>query len=37
MKKLGLTTNPISKRVNGINELLEFINEWTEKRDELPY
>jgi DNA ligase (NAD+) len=37
MKELGLTTNPISKRVNGINELLEFINEWTEKRDELPY
>lgn len=37
MKNLGLNTNPISKRVNGIGELLEFINEWTEKRDTLPY
>ena len=37
MKELGFVTNPNNKRVNNLNELLEYINYWTEKRDTLPY
>jgi len=37
MKKLGFKTNSNNKRVNGINELLEYINYWTENRNNLPY
>ena len=38
MKNLGLNVNiKANRRVNGLHELLDFINEWTEKRDTLPY
>jgi len=37
LKKLGLNTNPHSKRVNNIDELLEYIDYWTKNRDTLPY
>ncbi len=37
MKKLGFKTNPNNQKVNGINELLEYINYWTENRNNLPY
>lgn len=37
MKELGCNVSPNNRRVNGIGELLDFINEWTEKRDSLPY
>ena len=37
MKKLGFNVNPNIKLVNNINELLEYINYWTENRDSLPY
>ncbi|MEG0909739.1 MAG: NAD-dependent DNA ligase LigA [Bacilli bacterium] len=37
MKKLGLSTNPNNTKLNGIQELLEFISKWTENRESLPY
>lgn len=37
MKKLGFNVNPNIKLVNNIDELLEYINYWTENRDSLPY
>lgn len=37
MKSLGFTINPNTQKVNGIDELLEYINYWTENRDSLPY
>lgn len=37
MKKLGFKTNPNNKRVNGLNELLDYINYWTKSRNDLPY
>ena len=37
MKKLGCNVSSVNRRVHGIKELLEFINEWTEKRNDLPY
>lgn len=37
MKKLGFNVNSNIRKVNGIEELLLFIEEWTEKRDTLPY
>ena len=37
MKELGFTTNPNSKKVNNIKELLEYVKNWTEKRESLPY
>ena len=37
IKKLGFVVNPNIRIVNNIDELLEYINEWTLKRDELPY
>ena len=37
MKELGFVTNPNNKKVNSINELLEYIDYWTENRESLPY
>lgn len=37
MKKLGLNVSPNNKVVNGINELLEYIDYWTINRNTLPY
>lgn len=38
MKELGFTTNyKINKLVNSPEEILSFIEEWTQKRDSLPY
>lgn len=37
IKKLGFIVNPNIKRVNNINELLDYIKYWTEHRSELPY
>jgi len=37
MKQLGLKTNPESKLVHGVNGILEFIKEYTEKRPTLSY
>lgn len=37
MKDLGFKVNPASKLVGGIDGILEYIKEYTEKRDTLPY
>jgi DNA ligase (NAD+) len=37
LKKLGFTTNPNNKKVDNIEGALEYINEWTKKREELDY
>lgn len=37
IKQLGLKINPNIKKVNNINEVIDYINYWTEHRDELPY
>lgn len=37
MKKLGFVVNPNITKVSNLNNLLEFISEWTFKRDKLPY
>ena len=37
IKKLGFVVNPNIRIVNNIDELLVYVNEWTEKRDSLPY
>lgn len=37
MKKLGFTINPNIKKVNNIDEVLEYIDYWTDKRDSLSY
>lgn len=38
MKELGFTTNyEVNKLVSNIDDVLIFINEWTEKRESLPY
>ena len=37
MKDLGFKVNPASKLVGGIDGILEYIKEYTEKRDKLPY
>ena len=37
MKELGFKVNPNNKLVNNVDELLEFIKEKGEKRDDLPY
>ena len=37
MKDLGFKVNPNNKLVNSIDELLEYIEDKTEKRDSLPY
>lgn len=37
MKKLGFCTNPNIALVHNLQELLSYIAEWTQKRDELAY
>ena len=37
MKKLGFTINPNIKKVNNIDEVLDYIDYWTDKRDSLSY
>lgn len=37
MRNLGFSTNPNIRLVNNLEELLEFIRYWTEKRETLPY
>ena len=38
MKELGFTTNyDVNRLVKNIDEVLEYIKEWTEKRSSLPY
>lgn len=37
MKKLGFVVNPNIRLCKNIDEVLSFIQEWTEKRDTLPY
>ncbi len=37
MKELGFITNPNNKKINGIKELLSYIDYWTENRPSLPY
>ncbi len=37
MKKLGFVVNPNIRLVDGINELMDYVENWTEKRDSLPY
>lgn len=37
LKSWGLTVNPNIKKVNTLEEILEYINYWTVHREELPY
>ena len=37
MKDLGFKVNPNNRLVKNIDEVIDFINEYTEKRDSLPY
>ena len=37
LKELGFIVNPNIKLVHNISEILDYIEEWTERRDELPY
>ena len=37
MKSLGFKVNPNNRLVKSIDEVIDFINEYTEKRDNLPY
>ena len=37
MKELGFKVNPNNKIVNNVEELLDYINEKSKKRDDLPY
>ncbi|MBP3461848.1 MAG: NAD-dependent DNA ligase LigA [Bacilli bacterium] len=37
MKKLGFVVNSNIKKANSITEVVDYINEWTEKRESLPY
>lgn len=37
MKNLGFIVNPNIKVCNNIDEVISYINEWTQKRSELPY
>lgn len=37
MKELGFKVNPANRLVKNIDEVIDFINEYTEKRDSLPY
>ncbi len=37
LKKLGLKTNPYSKKVNNIDEVIKYVNYLSKNRDELPY
>ncbi len=35
--KLGFRTNPLNRKIDTIDEAVAFVNEWTEKRHDLPY
>lgn len=37
LKELGFIVNPNIKLVHNISEILDYIEEWTVRRDELPY
>lgn len=37
LKQLGFTVNPYIKKCNNIDEVIAYIEEWTKKREELPY
>ena len=37
MKELGFVVNPNIKKANNITEVVDYINEWAEKRESLPY
>lgn len=37
LKELGFIVNPNIRLVNSIEEILDYINEWTNRRSELPY
>ncbi len=37
LKELGFVVNPHIRLVKNIDEILDYINEWTAKRGELPY
>lgn len=37
LKHLGFVVNPNIKLVHNVSEILDYIEEWTEKRDSLPY
>lgn len=37
MKDLGFMVNPNIQKVDCLSDLLSYVNEWTEKRDSLPY
>lgn len=37
LKELGFVVNPNIKLVHNISEILDYIEEWTVRRDELPY
>ena len=37
MKELGFVINPNNKKINNLDELLNYIDNWTLKRNELPY
>ncbi|MBM7646621.1 DNA ligase (NAD+) [Scopulibacillus daqui] len=37
IKAVGLKTNPEWRRCNSLEEVLDYIQKWTEKRPELPY
>lgn len=37
MKELGFVTNPNNKKVNNIDELMDYISYWTKNRPSLPY
>ena len=37
MKELGFTVSPNNKKVNNIDELMDYINYWTNARPNLPY
>lgn len=37
LKDLGFVVNPNIRLVKNVEEILDYINEWTEKRDTLPY
>lgn len=37
MKEQGLPTNKETRKCNSVEEVLEFVQEWTAKRNDLPY
>lgn len=37
MKELGFVVNPNNRKINNINELMEYVNHYTKERPNLPY